>query len=41
MPIWCTQRMARVDGVMARSISFGSMLNVPGWMSTNTGFAPQ
>ena len=28
MPIWCTHRIARVRGVIAASISAGSMLNV-------------
>ena len=41
MPIWCTQRMARVRGVTTASMRLGSMLKVPGSMSTKTGTAPQ
>ncbi len=41
MPIWWTHRIARVRGVIASSTSSGSMLNVPGWTSTNTGTAPR
>ena len=33
--------MARVFGVMASSTRSGSMFSVSGWMSTNTGLAPQ
>ena len=32
--------IARVRGVSAARTPSGSMLNVPGWMSTNTGVAP-
>ena len=35
-----TGMIALVRFVIALSISFGSMLNVTGSMSTNTGFAP-
>ena len=41
--IWpkrCTGMIARVRGVMARSSAAGSMLNVSGSMSTNTGVPP-
>ncbi len=41
MPSWCTSSSAFVRGVMAASTSAGSMLNVAGSMSTNTGTAPQ
>ncbi len=41
MPIWWTQRIARVRGVMACSISAGSMLKVAWSMSMKTGSAPQ
>ena len=39
-PTWLTGMIAVVRGVIAASMSFGSMLYVRGSMSTNTGVAP-
>ena len=41
MPSWWTHRIAFVRGVIAGSISAGSMLKPSASMSTNTGVAPQ